>query len=69
MEVMPLVERALSICMKKLGGSHPYVIGSQNLLEFVGQKVRAQLDCRVASAMCNPRREDLVPLKLGVKTR
>ncbi|CAM9102077.1 unnamed protein product [Sphacelaria rigidula] len=37
------LERALSIRMKKLGGSHPDTVSAQNNLEFIRKKVRVQL--------------------------
>ena len=64
-EAIPLLERALSIRMKKLGGSHPDTISSQNNLESVQKKVRAQ---HLARLVGKPRahralRESLPPLK------
>ncbi|CAM9754953.1 unnamed protein product, partial [Pylaiella littoralis] len=43
-EAIPLLERALSIRTKKLGGNHLYTVSTQNSLERVRKKVRAQLD-------------------------
>lgn len=41
MEAIPLLERALSIRVEKLGGSHPDTVSCQNSLEIARQKVRA----------------------------
>ncbi|CAN0492088.1 unnamed protein product, partial [Laminaria digitata] len=38
-EAISLLERALSIRTKKLGGNHPYTVSTQNSLELVRKKV------------------------------
>lgn len=52
MEAFSLLERALAIRTKKLGENHPDTISTQNDLEAVRQKVRAQLGRRVGKASC-----------------
>lgn len=47
MEACSLLERALAIRTKKLGENHAGTISTQNNLEAVRQKVRAQLGRRV----------------------
>lgn len=38
-EAIPLLERALSILAKGLGGDHPHAVTAQNNLEVIRQKV------------------------------
>lgn len=62
-KAIPLFERALSIRTKKLGANHPHTVGTQNSLEIVRKKVRAQSGGRSRqSVMHNPSREGLVAL-------
>lgn len=74
-EAIPLLERALSIHMKKLGGSHPDTLSSQNNLEIVRQKVRAQLSGRVGKRSIYPTARSPGTIEIssfrmtGVKTR
>ncbi|CAM9392868.1 unnamed protein product, partial [Ectocarpus sp. 8 AP-2014] len=42
-EALPLLERAVRILTKKVGGNHEDAIKTQDLLERVRDKVRAQL--------------------------
>ncbi|CAN0202076.1 unnamed protein product, partial [Ectocarpus fasciculatus] len=42
-EAVPLLERALSIRTKKLGDKHPDTVSTQNWLEHVREKIRAQV--------------------------
>ncbi|CAN0426266.1 unnamed protein product [Ectocarpus sp. 12 AP-2014] len=47
-KAIPLLERALSIRAKELGGDHPPAVTAPNNLEIIRQKVCAQLGCLVA---------------------
>lgn len=74
-EAIPLLEEALSIRTKKLGENHPDTVKSQNNLEIVRKKVRAQLGRLVGKRHAQPisRRPDIsenTSFRIaGVKTR
>lgn len=69
------MERALSIRTKKLGENHPGTVSSQNSLEIVRKKVRAQLGRLVVKRRAQPIARghgtaENTPFRMaGVKTR
>lgn len=78
-EAIPLLERALSIRVEKLGGTHPDTVSARNNLEFVKKKDSCTVvgpSCRQASSRAQRiLRESLALLKntlfrvAGVKMR
>lgn len=67
-EAIPLLERALSIRMLKLGGSNPDTVNTQNSLEFTREKVCVcvliWMSIKQARSCARQRPQDLALLKI-----